>query len=259
MSQRSGAKYLHDQLARPATRPPSRPQSHQRAPADYTLAHAGRQLRIGPIAFWITVGTLVIMGVWSIATATYFGFRDDVLTHLIARQADMQFAYEDRIADLRAQVDRITSRQLLDQESFEKRLDQMVQRQAALEKRTSALAAIADPVLAASALIAAHAGARAMMPIFMLLVPQARADGLSADAGRPSFTRAAIAGVLGLIALGLGLSSSAAIIAVLLLLAASAALAWLCTRQIGGQTGDVLGALEQTGEILILLTAARLV
>jgi len=69
----------------------------------------------------------------------------------------------------------------------------------------------------------------------------------------------AIAGVLGLIALGLGLSSSAAIIAVLLLLAASAALAWLCTRQIGGQTGDVLGALEQTGEILILLTAARLV
>jgi len=125
--------------------------------------------------------------------------------------------------------------------------------------RVSALAAIADPVLAASALIAAHAGARAMMPIFMLLVPQARADGLSADAGRPSFTRAAIAGVLGLIALGLGLSSSAAIIAVLLLLAASAALAWLCTRQIGGQTGDVLGALEQTGEILILLTAARLV
>jgi adenosylcobinamide-GDP ribazoletransferase len=56
-------------------------------------------------------------------------------------------------------------------------------------------------------------------------------------------------------ALALGLSLSTALIAVLLLLAAMAALAWLCTKQIGGQTGDVLGALEQIGEILILLTA----
>jgi hypothetical protein len=30
----------------------------------------------------------------------------------------MQFAYEDRIAELRAQVDRTTSRQLLDQEQY---------------------------------------------------------------------------------------------------------------------------------------------
>ncbi len=33
-------------------------------------------------------------------------------------------------------------------------------------------------------------------------------------------------------------------------------MAWLSIRQIGGQTGDVLGALEQISEILILLTAA---
>jgi adenosylcobinamide-GDP ribazoletransferase len=32
--------------------------------------------------------------------------------------------------------------------------------------------------------------------------------------------------------------------------------AWLSMRQIGGQTGDVLGALEQIGEITILLVAA---
>jgi adenosylcobinamide-GDP ribazoletransferase len=35
-----------------------------------------------------------------------------------------------------------------------------------------------------------------------------------------------------------------------------ASLAWLCLRQIGGQTGDVLGAVEQFGEVLILLVAA---
>lgn len=110
-----------------------------RAHDGYTLTHAGRQVRIGPVAFWIVVGTLVIMGIWSIATGTYFAFRDDVLTRLIGRQAEMQFAYEDRIAELRAQVDRITSRQLLDQEQFEKKLDVLLQRQSTLESRSQTI------------------------------------------------------------------------------------------------------------------------
>jgi murein DD-endopeptidase MepM/ murein hydrolase activator NlpD len=112
--------------------------------ADYALVHAGRQLRLGPIAFWIVVGTLVIMAVWTILTATYFAFREDVLTRLIARQAEMQFGYEDRIAELRAQVDRISSRQLLDQEQYEQRLEQILRRQATLESRTSVLNALPD-------------------------------------------------------------------------------------------------------------------
>jgi murein DD-endopeptidase MepM/ murein hydrolase activator NlpD len=111
-----------------------------RSASDYTLVHAGHQVRIGPVAFWIVVGTLVVMAVWSIATGTYFAFREDVLTRLIGRQADMQFAYEDRIAELRAQVDRITSRQLLDQRQFEHKLNALLKRQAILEQRTAALA-----------------------------------------------------------------------------------------------------------------------
>ena len=110
-----------------------------RAHGDYTLMHGGRQVRIGPVAFWIVVGTLVVMAVWSVATGTYFAFHDDVLTRLIGRQAEMQFAYEDRIAELRAQVDRITSRQLLDQEQFEQKLNALLQRQSTLEQRTTAL------------------------------------------------------------------------------------------------------------------------
>jgi len=112
---------------------------HHAHRADYTLAHAGRQVRIGPAAFWIVVGTLVIMGVWSIGTGTYFAFRESVLTGLMARKAEMQYAYEDRIAELRAQVDRITSRQLLDQEQFEQKLGTLLKRQAMLESRTAAL------------------------------------------------------------------------------------------------------------------------
>src|SRR5439155_22386746 len=112
--------------------------------ADFTLAHAGRQVRIGPVAFWVVVGTLVIMAVWTITTATYFAFRDDVLTRLIAREAELQFGYEDRIAELRAQVDRISSRQLLDQEQYEHKLELILRRQAALESRATALHALPD-------------------------------------------------------------------------------------------------------------------
>jgi murein DD-endopeptidase MepM/ murein hydrolase activator NlpD len=112
---------------------------------DYTIAHAGRQFRFGPVSFWIAVGSLVVMAGWSLATGTYFAFHDDVLTRLIARQKEQQFAYEDRIAELRVQVDRIASRQLLDQEQFEQKLENVMRRQATLESRSSMLAGVPDP------------------------------------------------------------------------------------------------------------------
>jgi hypothetical protein len=68
-----------------------------------------------------------------------------LLTRLIARQAEMQYAYEDRIAELRSHVDRLTSRQLLDQEQFEQKLDQLTRRQATLESRAATLSGVADP------------------------------------------------------------------------------------------------------------------
>jgi murein DD-endopeptidase MepM/ murein hydrolase activator NlpD len=123
---------------------------------DFTFAHAGRQLRIGPIAFWIVVGTLVIMAAWSITTATYFAFREDVLTRLVSREAEMQFGYEDRIAELRAQIDRLSSRQLLDQEQYQQKLDQLLHRQAALESRSNALGTVADPTTTGSIKLPAH-------------------------------------------------------------------------------------------------------
>ncbi len=110
----------------------------------YAFVHAGKQVRFGPVVFWIVVGTVTLLGMWSAATATYFAFRDDVLTRLIARQAEMQYAYEDRIAELRARVDRTTSRQLLDQEQFDQKLDQIMRRQTALESRATALGSIPD-------------------------------------------------------------------------------------------------------------------
>jgi murein DD-endopeptidase MepM/ murein hydrolase activator NlpD len=123
----------------------SRPQDARvRRSAQSRSADARRQVRLGPIAFWIVTGTLVILAVWTIITGTYFAFREDVLAKLIARHAEMQVAYEDRIAELRAQVDRFSSRQLIDQEAYEKKLEQILRRQAALESRASALNGLGD-------------------------------------------------------------------------------------------------------------------
>ncbi len=126
--------------------------SHQVAikGADYTFGYAGRQLRIGPILFWSIVGALIVMAAWTLATASYFAFHDDVLTRLIARETQMQYGYEDRIAELRMQVDRAASRQLLDQEQYERKLDALVRREALLESRAAALSALPDPTTTGS-------------------------------------------------------------------------------------------------------------
>jgi murein DD-endopeptidase MepM/ murein hydrolase activator NlpD len=136
--------------AQNAPRNASRHPSRSTRGAGYTLAHAGRQIRFGPVAFWIVVGTVVILAGWTVTTATYFAFSDDVLKGLLARQAEQQYAYEDRIAELRAQIDRTTSRQLLDQEQFEQKLDQLMRRETALETRATALSAVADPTATGS-------------------------------------------------------------------------------------------------------------
>lgn len=162
MSSRSGQyqeyqRHHHPQdhgrapLRRPAAHAaPAAATSATASGAGYTLAHAGKQIRFGPVVFWIAVGTVVLLGMWSAATATYFAFRDDVLTRLIARQAEMQYAYEDRISELRAKIDRTTSRQMLDQEQFDQKLDQIMKRQATLESRATALGAMPDVVTTGS-------------------------------------------------------------------------------------------------------------
>ncbi len=77
----------------------------------------------------------------------YWGvFRDDVLEAQLRRTSEMQQAYEDRVASLRAQVDRLISRQLLDQTTIEGRMRELLSRQALLESRSATIAALADQI-----------------------------------------------------------------------------------------------------------------
>jgi adenosylcobinamide-GDP ribazoletransferase len=124
--------------------------------------------------------------------------------------------------------------------------------------RWSALVALSEPRVVAVALVAAHAAARAGVPAFMRLVPPARPDGLSTSAGQPPWQSAAIAIGIGIICLVPSFGLSGTIVTLLLLALAGVLLAALTVKQIGGQTGDVLGALEQAGEAVVLVIAAAI-
>ncbi len=122
-----------------------------------------------------------------------------------------------------------------------------------LAARIAALSALAGPEVVVAALIAAAAASRAfMVPVMAVLAP-ARSEGLGAGAGRPGAYRAlaaiAIAAAVCLAAMGIGPGAAALAGAA----AGAAAVAWLAQRQIKGQTGDVLGACQQAGEIVCLM------
>ncbi len=121
--------------------------------------------------------------------------------------------------------------------------------------RVGVLASFFSTASVGWALLASHAGARASMMALMFLVPAARSDGLSADAGRPPIESTAAALALGFVVAAICLGPLRAIVALVLLIVVVALMAWLCRKQIGGQTGDVLGAVEQVSEIVILLVA----
>jgi adenosylcobinamide-GDP ribazoletransferase len=127
---------------------------------------------------------------------------------------------------------------------------------ASLLLRTSALASLSAPASAGIALILAHMAGRAAIPGFMRLVPPARTEGLSAGAGPAPRGSAMVAAAVGIVALGAGLQLRCALLALAAAAAALFVMARLSIKHFGGQTGDVLGAVEQCVEIAVLLGAA---
>ena len=124
--------------------------------------------------------------------------------------------------------------------------------------KLSALAAIPDGFVV-PALIAAHALGRGVLPAMSIHLPYARKDGLARNAGQPDAATSVIAVVLALIIALLSLSWTNTLFAALAAGVSALAMASLALRQIGGQTGDVLGGAEQVSETAILVVlAARL-
>lgn len=106
------------------------------------------------------------------------------------------------------------------------------------------------------ALIALGASSRAVMPSALHLMPAARDDGLGRAAAAVGLRPALVALAAGFGALSL--AGPAALPAAAVMGAATIGLGWLAMRKIGGQTGDVLGAMQQVAEIGGWLTLAAL-
>ncbi len=103
-----------------------------------------RTLRLGPVALGLIV-LIPLMALSASAAALFWNvFRDDVMVALLRRHGDMQSAYEDRLAGMRAQIDRVTSRQLLDQNTLEGRVHELLARQARLESRAAMISTLAE-------------------------------------------------------------------------------------------------------------------
>ena len=108
-----------------------------------------------PVAL-TAAGILALSTLWAGAATLLLLFRDDFVSTLVARQTEMQYAYEDRLGALRARVDRLTSRQLLEQDGVEVRMAELLSRQVELETRQSIIASIAEQARLPAALARAR-------------------------------------------------------------------------------------------------------
>lgn len=118
--------------------------------------------------------------------------------------------------------------------------------------RAAAIAAIATPGAVLAALVVAGALGRASMIGPLLALSPARPDGMSASLGRVPPARAGAGFAIALLAALLFAAPHGSGPAIGLAIAGAAGMAFLAQRQIGGHTGDVLGATEIVVECLVL-------
>ncbi|MGE3307590.1 MAG: M23 family metallopeptidase [Rhizobiaceae bacterium] len=103
-----------------------------------------RHFTVRPWVAAVAGSALSAIAIGYLLATSYLVLRDDLIGASVARQARMQQAYEDRISALRAQVDRITSRQLLDQQLMETKVTELLARQTQLSARHGRLGPILE-------------------------------------------------------------------------------------------------------------------
>ena len=117
----------------------------KRAQQHVVILASGDRIRHMTVRPWMVAVTFCFAGMFTVgylAATSYLVLRDDLIGATMARQARMQHDYEDRISALRAQVDRVTSRQLLDQQVVEEKVEKLMQQQLALSARHGKLDAL---------------------------------------------------------------------------------------------------------------------
>lgn len=129
--------------------------AHIREPASFGKRHEPhtvivsrngktRQFTIRPVFFSIAVCSAIMLMVGYFSATAYLVFRDDLISASFANQARIKHEYEDRIAALRTKLDRVTSRQLLDQQAIESRVHELMARQENIGKRSNRMTNLLD-------------------------------------------------------------------------------------------------------------------
>ena len=142
-----------------------------------------RTFALRPVALWAALALAPLAMLWGGGATLYIAFHDDLLGAFLERQAQMQNAYEDRLADARAEVDRIVGRHRLEQAAIEGKLRDVLSRQARLEQRGSIVAALAGEAVAHVASAAAQGPSSALKAV-EALSGAAPADSLIGPAAR---------------------------------------------------------------------------
>ncbi len=104
-----------------------------------TITKGGKSQKftLRPAYFAAICGLLAIFVISYLGATAYLVMRDDLIGASLARQARIQHEYEERIATLRSRLDLVTSRQLLEQQAVETRVQELVNRQSALGSRSN--------------------------------------------------------------------------------------------------------------------------
>ena len=122
--------------------------------------------------------------------------------------------------------------------------------------RVAAIAALGHPLLVMKALVVAGMLGRSGMIVLLLGLAPARNNGMGASVGKPGAWRAALGAGLAIAAPLLFLPLLPAVATIVLGLGCSVVVMKFAHRQIGGYTGDVLGACEVVIECVVLTVTA---
>jgi murein DD-endopeptidase MepM/ murein hydrolase activator NlpD len=104
---------------------------------------AVRAISLPPAGVWAIAALALVAFAWTAAVTFYVAFHDDLMGAMLARESQMRAAYEDRLAEARAELEAAASRQLLERNSFRREVSEVTSRQARLEQRGAIVAALA--------------------------------------------------------------------------------------------------------------------
>lgn len=103
----------------------------------------GDTVRSFTVSPWLAGAGVVVglaLAIGYIGATAYLVLRDDIIQVSAERQAEMQLSYEDRISALRARIDQLTSRRVLEKRTIEEQLEEVIARQQEIDDRQADVA-----------------------------------------------------------------------------------------------------------------------